>query len=376
MTYGLSATVQLGAPGFWGDPIEMRVREIQRKLRELCNPFLVPSFALLTAICTLDPSSIDTISDYRWQRVAKGVQVAFFAKDIEAIISVKKIGQSHKSAWQAFRVYIPKDTRLSLQIQQVFRSTQKFNNHAICEVKIRSDCNNLRNFPKLLAHGSCLGRKKKRECKKMMMVEEYHAQNLKQYIESSPSILHTVSEVVAMLCSLLESLEDLHKTHVHSDLKADNLLVEKGKLLLTDLGIAENLDSGVEFIHVTNYMSPEIFGESSYDDEGWFQMKSSYDMWGFALIAYRLLHRVIGMEKTPDFSSWQNRLCLHFSNEKTVLYDTDYLRFTQSVELFTKRLEMNVHPLAKWLATMFKLNPAERITASQALSSLKNSPYA
>lgn len=351
------------------DSVQNRVMELEKQLATVCNSHLSLSKEVLISICKLDPSMF-ICDHYRWVRVFKRVQVAFFEDGLEAIISVRKIKKSNKAAWEAFRIHLPTDAKVLPCVQQVFRSTQKYSNEAKEETTLRIHCNSLRNFPTLFAHGIYLGRKQGRECEKMMMIEKYYSETLTQHLIKNPSIFQSESQIVSMLCSLLESLDDLHKTHVHGDVKSDNLLVAKEKLLLTDVGISERLDSEIKYTEVTDYMSPEIYDETLYD-EGWFRMTPAYDIWGFAVIAYRLLHRVIGMEEVLPFSSLQKRLSALFFDKKHWLYESEYARFTSSVTRFNERLNDNPHLLAKWLAEMLKLKPSERLTASDALASLR-----
>lgn len=98
------------------------------------------------------------------------------------------------------------------------------------------------------------------------------------------------------MCQLVDSLEYIHSCKVvHRDLKPENLLLSsEGRLMITDFGVASNLDSSNDnlsssssFVGTAEYVSPELL----------LQNKSNYcsDVWALGCMLYQF------SQGTPPF---------------------------------------------------------------------------
>ncbi len=346
-----------------------RLQKIKEQLAKLPNLSLSPSSRILRALCTLNPQQFSSndwtvhhLEDRHYSLARKG-------DALEIVVPLRKLQKSQKSAWEAVKITFE---NADVRVQHIFRSTtaltDPFTSTQIsAEANLRLHCNNLRHFPVLREFGLILGRSKKSPCMKLLMIEDFHPSNLLQYLTENGQIFDQESLIVPMLITLLEALKDLHTTHVHADMKTQNILVGPNGLLLADLGFAVPIHEVKDKRLTPAWASPEIvlalFVKSS------FEYNPSIDMWGFALIAYELLHKLIGMERVPKFRKAQMNLIRKKAPIKAT-FNTWRLAVLDFIVLINK----NPHPLAKWLGSMFKWDPALRATSEQALKELENYP--
>ena len=171
---------------------------------------------------------------------------------------------------------------------------------------------------------------------------------------------------------MLKGLQFCHSQNIlHRDIKAKNLLIDKNmKLKICDFGLAREFDSNTrEFTHevITRwYRPPEILlGQKEYN--------TSVDIWSsaclFVLMAQNKhlfpgdseidqIHKIFRVMGTPNESIWPG-----------VSYLPDFKNFPIYPRLQLEGIVKNLDNLGfDLLKKMLVLNPAKRISASEALS--------
>lgn len=187
---------------------------------------------------------------------------------------------------------------------------------------------------------------------------------------SVPSYTPPLAHVKCLFKQLLEGLSEIHKRHLmHRDIKAANLLIHHGNLVLGDLGMMTNYKQRTEFpanVVTLWYRSPELLlGAPKYGPE--------VDMWSAGVVLVELMTKkspfpgfnenhqmdlIFKVLGTPDPATWPGVDALPgFKKLRKGLYKTNQLR----------KIFRDWDPEALDLLEKLFAPPHQRITADQAL---------
>ena len=187
------------------------------------------------------------------------------------------------------------------------------------------------------------------DMEKISIVMEYcEGGDLLDYITKNPQEKLNDLYSIDIITQILEALDYLHNEMkiCHRDLKPENCLITFNgndnlpTVKLVDFGVATYIDNGEkmkEKIGTVNYMAPEIFSMSSYDEK--------IDVWSAGVILYNM---VTGRE--PFEFKENERKIKHLIKKRDInfyLIENDYIR-----------------DLCK---AMLERNPKKRIDARTAL---------
>ena len=187
------------------------------------------------------------------------------------------------------------------------------------------------------------------DMKKISIVMEYcEGGDLLDYITKNPQEKLNDLYSIDIITQILEALDYLHNEVkiCHRDLKPENCLItfngndKMPTVKLVDFGVATYIDNGEkmkEKIGTVNYMAPEIFSKSSYDEK--------IDVWSAGVILYNM---VTGREPF-EFKENEHKI-KHLLEKRDInfyLIENDYIR-----------------DLCK---AMLERNPKKRIDARNAL---------
>lgn len=142
----------------------------------------------------------------------------------------------------------------------------------------------------------------------------------------------------------LKGLDYLHSRGIwHRDIKVDNLLVSDNQFFLGDLGFAAKFDKGIkseDYLGTLGFAAPEIISHTPYTNK--------IDIWSLGVTMYTLLS---GTSPFPLYPETALRRCI----EKGAYFYP--VRAWKHISSGAKNL----------IDSMLKVNPEERISASEAL---------
>lgn len=179
---------------------------------------------------------------------------------------------------------------------------------------------------------------------KISLVMEYIPTTLQAFIDEKKGLL--IDEVRRIMAQLLVAIEYMHINRiVHRDLKPTNILYdeESGRAALCDFGMCDiAMNYSYPELEVTAfiYRAPEIFCGRRYSSE--------VDLWALGCIMYFLK---TGNALFPLDNKIPNKDMLILQKETT-----------------SKKLFKESHDFREVLEGLLKMDPRERISATQALS--------
>jgi len=156
---------------------------------------------------------------------------------------------------------------------------------------------------------------------------------------------YTESDAAGLVRQILEGISYMHSHGVvHRDLKPENLLCQSANFIkIADFGLSKDVETGnlQTSCGTPSYVAPEVLLGGQYDNE--------VDIWSTGVIAYVLL---CGF--TPFYGDNQRQLFERILHAKFDFPSPEWDEISPAAKDFIKKILV--------------VNPAERMTAEQALS--------
>lgn len=205
----------------------------------------------------------------------------------------------------------------------------------------------------------------------LCLVFEYMEHDLETLLKD-PTVPFNAADIKSCMLMFLKGLKDIHEQNIiHRDIKPNNVLVSSaGQLKLGDFGLSriscETDSSYTNQVFLRAYRAPELlFGCTKYD--------SAVDIWAAGCVFAELmlrriwfqgssdidqLVRIFGALGSPDELSWPSM---------TLLPNYIPIRRNEPVPPLSEQFQGVPADALDLLSKMVCLNPAQRITAAEAL---------
>ena len=270
---------------------------------------------------------------------------------------IKNLGEGHTG--DVFKARLTKDTDYGLKNGEiaikrykdwiVSESNQASRIDSELQTSIKINSENVVKSYELIEFENCL----------FLVMEYLSGQTLSKWLENEKRL--PFDKIIQICMQILSGLKEIHKADlIHRDLKPDNLMMTKDRIVIMDLGVVKDFTASTsitcnKFLGTIKYAAPEYLFEEDYDQ--------SIDLFSFGLILYELVFDEPLMKTT----FWTKNIVEHYFYQFSG--PDDYIRF---FDKFPDRFQENEKKFLWILLNCLLENKSNRIGLKDILDSIEN----